>query len=230
MPWVLVNLNNQLNQQGVLFFYDEVLHYRWTCEQTAFYTQSKISAWIYYILMEFNKKKGGEMIDTGTHFRWIIWLNSTFPWQPCQHIIEHSGQQLTSMYLLQCMLCLTVRNVAIVTVLYIFTYPVNAVSTKSRMMTKLHLPCECYQDKQNDGKCSSFAVSLHIFMVLHHFPSTVATATSAATEAESNQREDEHKEEANDDTGSVSSKLLQILKQISKDVILKQISARICYL
>lgn len=54
-----MNLNNQLNQQGVLFFYDEVLHYRWTCEQTAFYTQSKISAWIYYILMEFNKKKGG---------------------------------------------------------------------------------------------------------------------------------------------------------------------------
>lgn len=81
------------------------------------------------------QKKRGEMIDTGTHFRWIIWLNSTFPWQPCQHIIEHSGQQLTSMYLLQCMLCLTVRNVAIVTVLYIFHF---------------HLPCECCQYKEPD--------------------------------------------------------------------------------
>lgn len=118
------------------------------------------------------------------------------------------------MYLLQCMLCWKIKNVATVTVHYIFTYPVNAVSTK-RMMAKLYLPCKCYQDKQNDGKSSSFAVSLHIFMVLHHFPSTVATATSTATEAESNQRKDEDEEEADDDTGSVSSKLLQILKQIS---------------
>lgn len=101
----------------------------------------------------------------------------------------------------------------------LLTYPVNAIKTRISK-AKLHLPSKCYQDKQNDGKCSSFAVSLSIFIVLHHFPSTVATATSTATEAQSNQREDENEEEADDDTGSISSKLLQILKHIPKDVIL----------